>query len=99
MNRRDGQWAQKRSIFNRYYVSDTDLRLAAQKTETYLQAQMGTVSGTVTKIEKKGGKPSMPKPIPIFVKLVRRSESNRHFRKERGILSPGCWDRQNSDKN
>jgi integrase len=45
-----------RSIFERYnIVSDTDLRLAAQKTETYLRAQKGTVSGTVTKIEKKRG--------------------------------------------
>ncbi len=41
-----------RSVFDRdSIVSDTDLRLASQKTETYLQAQMGTV----TKIEKKRG--------------------------------------------
>ena len=46
-----------RSVFDRYnIVSDTDLRLASQKTETYLRAQMGTISGTGTKIEKKRGK-------------------------------------------
>jgi integrase len=48
-----------RNIFERYnIVSDTDLKLAAQKQETYLQAQMGTVSGTVTQIEKKKGQTS-----------------------------------------
>lgn len=48
-----------RSIFERYnIVSDTDLKLAAQKQEAYLQAQMGTVTGTVTKIEKKKGQTS-----------------------------------------
>jgi hypothetical protein len=42
--------------FDRYnVVSDTDLRPALQKTETYLRAQMGTISGTVTKIKKEKG--------------------------------------------
>jgi hypothetical protein len=45
-----------RSVFDLYnIISETGLMLAAQKTETYLQAQKGTVSGTVTKIEKKRG--------------------------------------------
>lgn len=42
-----------RSVFERYnIVSDTDLILAAQTQETYLRAQSGTLTGTVTPISK-----------------------------------------------
>ena len=36
-------------------VSDADLKEAASRQEAYLQAQMGTVSGTIHNISKKRG--------------------------------------------
>jgi integrase len=43
-----------RSVFDRYnIVSDTDLKLAAQKQEAYLQNAMGTISGTIHDLDKK----------------------------------------------
>ncbi len=46
-----------RSVFELYnIVSDSDLRLAAQRQEEYLRAQMGTVTGTIANLNEKRSK-------------------------------------------
>lgn len=43
-----------RAVFERYnIVDDTDLRLAAQRQDAYLQAQAGTVTGTIHHLDKR----------------------------------------------
>lgn len=46
-----------RSVFDRYnIVSEQDLMIAAQKQESYLESQMGTISGTIAQNDRKSSR-------------------------------------------
>lgn len=52
-----------RSVFDRYnIVSDADLKAASLKQQAYLEAQMGTISGTIANFDKKKRVPKSANP-------------------------------------
>jgi len=46
------------SSFPDHFVSDTDLKLAAQKQQAYLESQMGTPTGTIHDFGQKERSPN-----------------------------------------
>jgi hypothetical protein len=48
-------------------VNNADLRMVTKKQESYLQIQMGTISGTIHILKKKGNRLKLANPLILLV--------------------------------